>query len=412
MKTLFDYRQKDYPYHFWLMQFIVFSYCIVRMASRDYSIYGEVPTEYFNYIRPYVSVYPSFLLELLNTHFIYWFIDYPSSATLFYAQRISILIGILGLMGIFPRTCALCLFLLLTHFTGFIQATNAELEGGTLLLVVLLILAISSNQSFYCLFKKNERTRSNENRWPIFLVFLVVGIFYTTSGLNKLIDVGPWWPFVLHLEKLAQVSLEGSLFLTSRRVDALFCLSTLNAGYFWSFLSGIMTLVGELGFIAILFYPKYRLFLIINMFFLHYFVYLTAGINFMGSTFILFLCLDWNALFRKVTIIYDPECVHKQKLVRLTKRFDWFGQVALLSREHPKSKDYIVQDGTSGFVAIEETCREQYGSQALGSLFHKIPVFWLFALLSKIPFLESLALLICKRLSKSFYHSLLATEVK
>ena len=172
MKTLFDYRQKDYPYHFWLMQFIVFSYCIVRMASRDYSIYGEVPTEYFNYIRPYVSVYPSFVLELLNTHFIYWFIDYPSSATLFYAQRISILIGILGLLGIFPRTCALCLFLLLTHFTGFIQATNAELEGGTLLLVVLLILANSSNQSFYCLFKKNERTRSNENRWPIFLVFL------------------------------------------------------------------------------------------------------------------------------------------------------------------------------------------------------------------------------------------------
>ena len=176
MKTI-RLPAKDYPYHFWLMQFIAFSYCILRLASRDYSIYGELPIEYFNYNRPYVSVYPSFILEILNTHFLYWFVDYPSSTTLYHTQRISMLIAILGLLGIFPRICALCLFLLLTHFTGFIQATNAELEGGTLLLVVLLILALSSALRFVS-FKRNNRNRSMR----------------TDGGLSSLLFVGLFLP--------------------------------------------------------------------------------------------------------------------------------------------------------------------------------------------------------------------------
>ena len=108
----------------------------------------------------------------------------------------------------------------------FIQATNAEIEGGTLLLVVLLILAFSSSSSFYHAFKKNDKTRIKTIGGQYFSFFFFVGLFYTTSGLNKLIDVGPWWPFTLHLERLAQVSLENSLFLYSRRVDAflLYCI--------------------------------------------------------------------------------------------------------------------------------------------------------------------------------------------
>ena len=412
MKNLFDYQEKDYPYHFWLVQFIVFTYCIVRLASRDYSIYGELPLEYFNYNRPFLSVYPSFLLEILNTHFLYWFVDYPSSSTLYNLQMFAMTLSFLGLIGFFPKICALSLFILLTHFTGFIQATNAEIEGGTLLLMVLLILAFSSSSSFYCIFKKNDISRRNENRWPIFLVFLVVSVFYTTSGLNKLIDVGPWWPFVLHLDKLAQVSLENSIFLFSRKVDAVFCLTVLNAGYFWSFIAGIMTLVGELAFISILFYPKYRLLLVTNMFILHYFVYLTAGINFMGSTFILLLCFDWNALFRKATIIYDINCIQKQRLAMIIERCDWFNKVSFISRENPKAKDFVSQDCPSDFVVIEESSRELQGSNALGVIFHKVPLFWFFAFLLKIPFLEFLAVRWCSRFNRGFYQSFLVSPKK
>ena len=44
----------------------------------------------------------------------------------------------------------------------------------------------------------------------VFLLFCLWAFFYH-FGLNKLIGVGPWWSFVLHLEKLAQVSIENSL---------------------------------------------------------------------------------------------------------------------------------------------------------------------------------------------------------
>ena len=407
MKNFFDYQKEDYPYHFWLIQFIVFLYCIVRLVSRDYTIYGELPLEYFNYTRPFLSVYPSFLLEIFNTHFVYWFVDYPTSTTLYYLQKIAILLGVFGLIGFFPKICALCLFIILTHFTGFIQATNAEIEGGTLLLAVLLILAFSSNSSFYCLFKKNDTTRKNDNRWPIFFVFLVVGIFYTSSGLNKLIDVGPWWPFFLHLERLAQVSLENSLFLESRRVDAVFCLTVLNAGYFWSVIAGIITLFGELAFISILFYPKYRLLLVTNMFILHYFVYLSAGINFMGSTFILLLCLDWNSFFRGTTIIYNPTCIQKRRFVKLAKRFDLFNKLTLISEDDPKSKDFVTQDGRCDFVVIEESNSTCHGLHALAIIFHKVPLFWTLAFFSKIPFMEFLAVRLCNRFNKNFYKSFL-----
>lgn len=407
MKNFFDYQKEDYPYHFWLIQFVVFSYCIVRLASRDYSIYGEIPLEYFNYTRPFLSVYPSFLLEIFNTHFVYWFVDYPTSTTLYYLQKVAISLGVLGLIGFYPKICALCLFVILTHFTGFIQATNAEIEGGTLLLIVLLILAFSSRSSFYCLFKKNDTTRKNDNRWPIFFVFLVVGLFYTTSGLNKLIDVGPWWPFFLHLERLAQVSLENSLFLESRRVDAVFCLTVLNAGYFWSVIAGIITLFGELAFISILFYPKYRLLLVTNMFILHYFVYLSAGINFMGSSFILLLCLDWNSFFRGATIIYDPNCIQIRKFVKLAKHFDLFDKLTLISSDDPKSKNLVTQNGKSNFVVIEESNSERHGRHALAIIFHKVPLFWSLAFLSKIPFIEFLAVRLCNRFNNNFYKSFL-----
>jgi hypothetical protein len=322
-------------------------------------------------------------------------------------QKVAVLLGILGLIGFFPKICALCLFIIITHFTGFIQATNAEIEGGTLLLVVLLILAFSSSSSFYCLFKKNDTTRKNDNRWPIFFVFLVVGIFYTTSGLNKLIDVGLWWPFFLHLERLAQVSLENSLFLESRRVDAVFCLTVLNAGYFWSVIAGIITLFGELAFISILFYPKYRLLLVTNMFILHYFVYLSAGINFMGSTFILLLCLDWNSFFRETTIIYNPTCIQKRRFVKLAKRFDLFNKLTLITRDDPKSKDFVTEDGRSDFIVIEESNPACHGRHALAIVFHKVPIFWTLAFLSKIPFMELLAVRLCNRFNKNFYKSFL-----
>ena len=46
---------------------------------------------------------------------------------------------------------------------------------------------------------------------------------------------------------------------------------------------------------------------------LHVSVYYSAGINFLGSSFILLLCFDWNAPFRKATIYFDQDCGICQK---------------------------------------------------------------------------------------------------
>ena len=174
----FKFEIKDYPYHFWIIQFVVFSYIIYRLISRDYSVYGLVPEEYFNYPRAYTNVYPNWIVQIFNTHWIYWFLDYPNNNTLKFLQNSGIIISAMGLIGIFPRICALISFILLTHLTGFIQATNAEIEGGTLLLVSLLVLTVSiPSQSFFRLGLRRTYLKSNDYRWPVFLLFLFVGTF-------------------------------------------------------------------------------------------------------------------------------------------------------------------------------------------------------------------------------------------
>ena len=80
----------------------------------------------------------------------------------------------------------------------------------------------------------------------------------------------------------------------------------------------------------------------------------------MGSTFILLLCFDWNSLFRKVTIIYDSRCIQKRKLVMIVKRCDWFNKVTLISREDPKSKDFVSKGIVQVILLSSKSQTENY----------------------------------------------------
>ena len=137
------------------------------------------------------------------------------------------------------------------------------------------------------------------------------------------------------------------------------------------------------------------------MFFLHYFVYLTAGINFLGSTFILLLCLDWNALFRKVTIIYDPGCSHK-KFAVLAKRYDWLDKLTFLSKDNPSSKNFLAQDETCDFLVIEESSGKKLAWMPWMFFFTKFQSFGFLPSSPKIPILEALIIHLCSRLNKTF----------
>ncbi|MEZ4271769.1 MAG: hypothetical protein R3C68_10165 [Myxococcota bacterium] len=109
-----------------------------------------------------------------------------------------------GLLGIFPRFCALCLALFLVHMTGFVNATNAEMEGGTTLIIALIILCLTNKGALY---SRGTRIftplQSPEDNWPVKLFLICIGAFYTTAGLNKFLT-SVTWPFVLNLEHLSE----------------------------------------------------------------------------------------------------------------------------------------------------------------------------------------------------------------
>jgi hypothetical protein len=250
----------------------------------------------------------------------------------------------------------------------------------------MLILALSPAESFYGPrngFSLNKR--GVEYHWPIFLMFFVVGSFYTLSGLNKIVDVGPHWPFVLHLEKLAAVGIENALFVSNRYVNPV--VSSFHLSYNWSVVAGWISLVGELGFISILFLPRFRWFFVGSMVALHVLVFLMAGINFVSSSLILLLCVDWNVFVRKVNVYYDEKSNFQLWARGLIERFDWFSRVRMHPIASLKNGNYEF-DVTSmkvGDGMTDENGDCYYGLEACEQVAIRCPLLWGLAMICRIP---------------------------
>ncbi|MCZ6674811.1 MAG: hypothetical protein O7C75_17920 [Verrucomicrobia bacterium] len=372
--------------HFYLMQAVVFSYMAFRLLSRSYEAYGNLPDEFFDFPRRYVvELWPIPAMYFTSFQFIYEVLPRPAPEVIFGLQLTAVGACLLGLAGIVPRFCAVVAFLIGTHLTGFIQATNADVDGGGLALCLLLVLALSPERSYYSL--KNgwslER-RSVDYHWPVFLFWTVVGAFYTCSGLNKMIDVGPHWPFVLHLENLAQWAIEKSLFISSHYSQPL--VASFHLSPHLSLFAGMVSFIGELGFITILFLPRYRLFFVLSMVGLHYLVLNLAGINFLGNSALLLLCVDWNALVRKIEIRYDEDEPFWQTWAPRIKRLDWFGRVSLKSRTNSTGLAGFEPESIRGTCVAQDENGEIYaGIDVLEQVATRCPMLLLFSLAMKIP---------------------------
>jgi len=156
------------------------------------------------------------VLHITTFQFINDFIPRPSPDIIVGLQYSIILACLMGVIGIFPRWMAGLVFLLGTHLTGMAQASNADSDDGTLVLCLLLILALVPSKYLYGW--KNGfhlENRSANYHWPIVVLFIIVGSWYSYSALAKIIDTGPHWPIVLHLENLATGGIKQSLFLYS-----------------------------------------------------------------------------------------------------------------------------------------------------------------------------------------------------
>lgn len=289
-----------YPHHLYFIQAGIFFYMLYRFLSRDYTTYGLLDESYFNYPREFLyELWPVQLSVFTTGHFLYWFIPRPGEWGIFVIQLGAILVCFTGLLGIFPRASALLGFLFGVHLVGFPISSNADIDGGTLGMTSLLVLSLARKDALYSLFRPlNLHKKSVDYQWPVFLFLLVISVYYLCTGLNKLIDVGLFFPIDLHLEWMAESKLRDAFFVSHRYMNLEISAFLYNNPAF-SILGGFCTLVGELGMATILFLPRYRTIFILNMIIFHLLVFFSSGINFLGNCIVLFLCLNFSHFFNK-----------------------------------------------------------------------------------------------------------------
>ena len=379
------------PLHFHILQGTAFLYLGYRLASRNYALYGHLPEQAFHYPNRFVLETGPFLEAPLSHwttfHFIYDILGHPGYDTLFAVQIIGLATALCGLLGIYPKVAASLGFLIKAHLTGFVQATNGEIDGGTLCMVALFVLVLAPKDCFYKIYirsQKATRSRDANYHWPIFLLWTLVGTFYFMAGLNKLIDVGLHWNFAYHMENLVFTGLEKSIFKASRLVTPE--ISSLMGSPWLSILAGSLVLWAELAFLGILFAPRIRFHIVSIMILMHFFVYWLAGINFLGSSLILILCLDWNTLERKGSIYFDDQCSICLKYIRILRKIDIFKRftycsISQLDKNTPLSKQKLHFE--MGFE--DEKGDIQYGGEAFEQIAHRCPILYPMAIIMKIP---------------------------
>lgn len=358
--------------HFYLLQFVGFGYLLYRLLSRDYGVYGLLPSELFDYEREFVlELWPIPGLHVTSLQFIYHVVPRPTPDVIVGLQLAAAAACVLGLLGLAPRLAAGVAFAITLHLTGMVQSSNAEIDGGTLALCAVLVLALSPQDSFFRVGRSNPPSaRHSRYRWPVFLFVLMASSYYTVSGLNKIVDVGPHWPFVLHLERLAHRHLANSLFLSSRHVDAE--VVALHQSYALSCVAGVVTLVGEALFVTVLFLPRHRLFHVGSMIALHVVVALVAGINFLGNGALLLLCLDWGVLVRPITVRVNESGARRAQHLR---SLVWLGRI-----------EWVDASGGDHAVEVVENGDRRVGWDALEQILVRSPLLWPLLLPSRVPF--------------------------
>lgn len=335
MRFIKEYRplykvDSSYNLHLYLIQFLTFGYFFWRIGSRNFTQYGLLTAKDFSFENYsfFLEISSFFPIKIVTFQFIYEFIDRPGVETIAIFQYIVLCSCTLGALGVFPRFMARVALVIGLHLTGFMLMTNAPVDGGALVLSSLLILSIIPKKLFYRIGYFKPTFKRKNNMWPVYLFIFIVGSFYTMSGLNKILDCGPFWPYNLHLELLAQSSVERAIFKIDRSGSGFW--GQIFNNEILSIIGGVITLVGEIGFVSIILIPRYRQFFVLTMILLHYFVLKMAGINFLGNSILLLLCLDWNVFLKKITVYYDQDCGFCTKSVFFIKRFTFNKKIHFL----------------------------------------------------------------------------------
>ena len=281
------------PTQFYLLQAVTFFYLAYRLASRDYMVYGLLDNSFIEFERPYVNnlVYPISYISTLQ--FIFDIVGMPTVEVLTVSQHAVLFASVLGLVGVYPRVMARigCIFAIV--ITGFVLSTNAETDGGTPLIAALFVLSVTPSSSFYQLFGVSRRPSGSVHwHWPVTLFMLIMAAYYGAAGLNKVIDIGPHWPFVVRLDNLAEYCIAIGVFESSRYTLPAVCVY--GESYTGSIFQGAITLVAELGFGLALLFPILSGVFVGIMIAFHLAVLFMAGINFTGTSILLLACVEYS----------------------------------------------------------------------------------------------------------------------
>ncbi len=382
----FNPLDKVGSFHFYMMQFFGSLYMIYRLLSRDYSFIGFFSPESQIYARGlFHELFPIPISYFTTFQFIYKVIPFPSPLAIDILQYLIVFSSVMIILGLVPKLFSIISFLIYIHIIGLMQSIEGEIDGGTVLIILFFILSISPKNYFYSFGKFNiQKTQLN---WPPFLLLLFVGSFYSMAGLNKIIDVGFYFPFSLDLEKWNLYATQKSIFLSTRNFFPDFTSYPIMLNSFFSDISGIITLIVELFFLTILFIPRFRFFFVVSMIIMHILVYYTHAINFLGSSIILLLCFDWNIFIRKINLVYDDDCGFCKNSLSFIKKFDFFNRITQTPSYQIKENkfDLDIKRLDKEMGAVDENSEVFYGADAFEQVFSKVILFWPLAILMKFP---------------------------
>lgn len=306
MRGQFDLaRSTDPAVHYSFFFRLTMAYVMLRVLSRPIFAYGALDSSFASYPRPQTKFYPPPVHEVLSAawlHRVYW----PSPEFLSYLQLLIVLACVLGLLGYAPRAASLVIFLGLLYQTTLMQMTNSEVDGGTLVLALSLWFAVQKKGAISGTFSRAARTQRKHAVEAILGSQMIVGAFYFYSGVNKLVDVGPGFPWKLSLPNLAQVRRYEILWDGARLGDDR--LLQLMENETLSVIGGAVVVLSELLLLpALLFFRRLRLPAVLGLVSLHFLVLFAAGINFMGNSLLLFASLDVSRLRRSVRSSRHPQ---------------------------------------------------------------------------------------------------------
>jgi hypothetical protein len=286
--------------HFHIFQGMAFLATIWMFLSWDFGAIAHFDYNLIHYDRELILVYwkgPAFYYT--TGQFIYEFLQRPSASTLTFLQGLVVFCSVLGLLGIIPRVAARIAFLLAAHLIGMHLMANSAMGGGTELLVAsLLILSVSPKNAFYRFGKKPDWSdKSIDYHWPVFLLLFVFGAYYSTAGVNKLIEARSLcWGHNIRLDLYSQKAIQDSFFLSSDSHNLFVC--SLLSNELASRLLGYATVLVELSAIAWLWVPLLRFILPPSLALMHVIIFLHHGYGgYLMYVFLLMACIDFNALY-------------------------------------------------------------------------------------------------------------------